>query len=109
MKNLWWLALTAGVAAVCLWAAATDPAPSLASPRYEYATLRWDGPENTHVIHPSGKVERLGRQLMGIRKPEPADERAFYMNLAANALGREGYELVALTPDDYLFRRPVSR
>lgn len=31
------------------------------------------------------------------------------MNLAANALGREGYELVTITPDDYLFRRTVKR
>jgi len=44
-----------------------------------------------------------------VRKPERTDARSFYMNLAMNALAREGYELVAMTPDDYVFRRPVTR
>jgi hypothetical protein len=109
MKPASLLPLAALAAALCAWVVATDSPPATASPKYEYATLRWDGPQNTHVIYPSGNVEVLGRQLVGIRKPDRADERAFYMNLAANALGREGYELVAMTPDDYMFRRTVTR
>jgi len=109
MKTASLLPLAALAAALCAWVVATDSPPAPASPQYEYATLRWAGPQNTHVVYPSGNVEVLGRQLVGIRKPDRADERAFYMNLAANALGREGYELVAMTPDDYMFRRPVKR
>ena len=72
---------------------------------YEYATLRWSGRENTHVIRPDGTTEVLGLKFAGMRKPERVDERSFYMNLAMNALSREGYELAAMTPDDYIFRR----
>ena len=71
----------------------------------EYATLRWAGRENTHVIRPSGEVEFIGRQLTKFKKPDRADERSLYMNLALNALAREGYQLVAMTPDDYVVRR----
>ncbi len=109
MKPSWLVLLSAGAAVFGVWVVATDAPAKPAPVTYEYATLRWAGPQNTHVIHPSGNVEVLGRQLVGIRKPDRADERAFYMNLAANALGREGYELVALTADDYLFRRPAAR
>jgi hypothetical protein len=72
---------------------------------FEYATLRWAGRENTHVIRPSGNVEFIGTQLTKIKKPDRADDRSFYMNVALNALAREGYQLVAMTPDDYVLRR----
>jgi len=72
---------------------------------YEYATLRWAGREETHVIYPGGKVEMLGSKFKGVKKPDRVDERSYFMNLAMNALARQGYELVAMTPDDYVFKR----
>jgi hypothetical protein len=75
---------------------------------YEYATLRWAGREETHVIYPGGKVELLGSKFKGVKKPDRADERSYFMNLATNALARQGYELVAMTPDDYVFKRVVK-
>ena len=74
----------------------------------EYVTLRWDGRDNTHVIRPGGNVESLGSKLKAIKKPDRTDDRSFYMNVAMNALARDGYELVAMTPDDYVFRRPAA-
>lgn len=74
----------------------------------EYATLRWAGRDETHVIYPGGKVEMLGSKFKGVKKPERADERSYFMNLAMNALARQGYELVAMTPDDYVFKRVVQ-
>jgi hypothetical protein len=71
----------------------------------EYATLRWAGRENIHLIRPSGNVEFLGRSLIGIKRPDRADDRSFYMNIAMNALAKEGYEIVAMTSDDYVFKR----
>jgi len=75
----------------------------------EYATLRWGGRDNTHVIYADGNVEFLGSKFRGVKKPERADERSFFMNLAMNALAREGYVLVAMTPDDYVFKRVAKR
>jgi hypothetical protein len=74
---------------------------------FEYATLRWAGRENTHLIRPNGAVEFLGRSLMPIKRPDRADDRSFYMNIAMNVLAKEGYELVAMTPDDYVFKRKL--
>ena len=75
------------------------------SETFEYATIRWAGRENTHVIRPSGNVEFIGTQLTKVKKPDRADDRSFYMNIALNALAKEGYELVAMTPDDYILKR----
>jgi hypothetical protein len=75
----------------------------------EYATLRWSGRENTHLIRPDGTVEILGPKFSGIKRPDKVDDRSFYMNLAMNALAHEGYELVAMTPDDYVLKRPSHR
>ena len=85
-----------------LSASAAD-APALV--RYDYATLRWAGRDNTHLIRPDGTTEMLGNQLKAARKPERVDDRSFYMNLAMNALAQEGYELAAMTSDDYVMKR----
>jgi|SRR5437660_10409698 len=76
--------------------------------RFEYVTLRWGGRDNTHVIRPSGNVELLGSQLSKIKRPDRADDRSFYMNIALNALAKEGYELVAITSDDYVMKRKLK-
>lgn len=79
------------------------------SDRLEYVTLRWAGRDNTHVIRPNGEVEFLGPQFAAIKKPNRADDRSFYMNVALNALAKQGFELVAMTPDDYVMKRKASR
>jgi hypothetical protein len=73
---------------------------------YEYVTIRWAGRENTHVIRPNGEVEFVGAQLRNFKKPDRADERSFCMNIVINGLAREGWELTAMTPDDYVMKRP---
>jgi hypothetical protein len=93
-----------GVAVIPYLARAAESAGA-----FEYATLRWAGRENTHLIRPSGNVEFLGPKFAGVKRPDRADDRSFYMNLAMNALAREGYELVAITPDDYVFKRPAVK
>ena len=77
--------------------------------RYEYATIRWGGRDNTHVIRPGGNVEFVGNQLVRLRRPDHADDRSFYMNAVMNALAKEGYELAGMTSDDIVMRRGVVR
>ena len=72
---------------------------------YEYVTLRWDGIANTHYIRPNGTVEFMGNQFVRLKKPDRADDRSFYMNMALNTLAKEGYELASMTPDDYVLKR----
>ena len=81
--------------------------PTHRSITYEYATIRWSGRENTHVIRPNGNVEFLGAQLDKVAKPNRADDRAFYMNIVMNGLAKEGYEFAGLSNDDIIMRRLV--
>jgi hypothetical protein len=82
--------------------------PSVAQ-RYEYATVRWGGRDNTQIIRPGAKVEMVASQLAIVKKPDRADERTFYMNVVVNALAKEGYEFAGMTSDEILMKRPVSR
>jgi len=75
----------------------------------EYGTIRWAGRQSTFFIRPNGKVEILGPLLAKAPRPEHIDERTFYMNVAVNAVAREGFEVAAIGPDEVLMRRSVSR
>ena len=75
----------------------------------EYATIRWAGRENTHVIRPNGRVDVLGPLFTKIQRPDRVDERAFYMNVALNAVAKEGYELVGMTSEEIVMKRPLAR
>ncbi len=98
------------VALVAFWPSRTTSAAESTSPsRFEYATIRWAGRDNTHLIRPDGSTEMLGNQLKSTRKPDRADDRSFYMNLAMNALAKEGYELASMTSDDYVMKRASGK
>ena len=76
---------------------------------YEYATIRWGGRENTHLIRPNGKVEMLGPLLNKVQRPDRTDDRALYMNVAMNALAKEGYDFAGMTSDQVVMKRPMAR
>lgn len=76
---------------------------------YEYATIRWAGKENTHIVRPRGQVEFIGSELRKMPKPDRTDERAFYMNVAMNGLTKEGYEFAGMTSDEIVMRRGVKQ
>jgi hypothetical protein len=72
---------------------------------YEYATIRWGGRDNTHVIRPNGEVEFVGAQLRNFKRPDRADDRSFCMNIVMNGLAKDGWEVSAMTSDDIVMRR----
>ncbi len=74
---------------------------------FEYVTLHWDGIANSHFVRPNGAVEFLGTQFIRMKKPERADDRTFFLNVALNTLAKEGYELVSMTADDYVLKKRV--
>jgi hypothetical protein len=93
-----------GAVAIITCARLLAAEPSVGA-KYEYVTIRWDGRENTHIVRSGGKVEFIGSELRKAPKPNGADERSFYMNLALNGLSKEGFELVAMTNDDMILKR----
>jgi len=84
-------------------------AESKSTSAYEYATIRWAGKENTHIVRPGGLVEFIGLELRKLPKPDRADDRAFYMNLAMNGLTKEGYEFAGMSSDEIVMRKLVNR
>jgi hypothetical protein len=96
------------VAAFCLGLLVARSAEQPAVGPYEYATIRWAGRDNTHLIRPGGKTEIIGEQLRRVERPDKVDERALYMNLAMNGLVKEGYEFAGMTDDMVIMKRPVT-
>jgi hypothetical protein len=86
-------------------AAAQDKA---ATPRYEYAMIKWDGPDKIQFILPD-KFEFVRMAEGGQPKPAHAQDEEYYLTLAANKLAREGWEAVNLNSRRILMRRPVAR
>jgi hypothetical protein len=76
---------------------------------YEYVTIRWGGRDNTHLIRANGKVEMLGPLLAKVSRPDRVDDRALYMNIVMNAVGKEGYEFAGMTTDEIVMKRAVLR
>ena len=102
-KTITAFALFATIAAIiCARLLAADTANAA---KYEYVTIRWGGRDNTHIVRPGGQVEFIGSELKKASKPNGADDRAFYMNLALNGLSKEGFELVAMSSDDMVLKR----
>jgi hypothetical protein len=93
-----------GIAAI-ITCARLFAADSVGTVKFEYVTIRWGGRENTHIVRPGGQVEFIGSELRKAQRPNGADERSFYMNLALNGLAKEGFELVAMTSDDMVLKR----
>jgi hypothetical protein len=84
-------------------------AQPVAASGHEYATIRWAGRENTHVIRPGGAVEFIGPEIRKLSRPDRCDERAFYMNVAMNGLVKEGWEFAGMSSDEIVMRRPLAR
>lgn len=104
MKKQLALLVLAAILGLCLHSGgnAAEPAHQQS---FEYATIRWSGRDNTHIIRPSGKVEFIGGELVKVNKPSRTDDRAFYMNIAMNGLAKEGYEFAGMSSDDIIMKR----
>lgn len=92
---------------LCLFALAGLPQPPLvpeAKP-YEYAIVKWDGPDRLYYNLPD-KFELV--HLTKDRKvaiPKEAREEEFCLAYAANDLAKDGWEPINLNSRRILFRR----
>ena len=76
----------------------------------KFATIRWDGRENTYLIRPNGKVDKF-KQVFEKAPPRPdgIDERTYYMTIAMNAAAKEGFDFAGMTQEQFVMKRPVTR
>src|SRR5438045_197831 len=61
--------------------------------RYEYASVRYMGGQQTTFNWPDGTSEKLS-SLSKVKRPNNSDERMFYLTIAVNILASKGYEFI---------------
>jgi hypothetical protein len=78
-----------------------------ATQKFEYAMIKWDGPDKIQYILPD-KFEfvRLGEKFP---LPKEAQAEEFYLTRASNELAKQGWEALNIDSRRILFRRPVSK
>jgi hypothetical protein len=104
-KSLTILTLVAGV---LVWNAfrgtAQDKAVAHMSQRYEYAIVKWDGPDRLFYNMPS-KFEWVHIEKDGLSIPREAQNEEFCLAYAANKMAVDGWEPVNLDSRRMVFRR----
>ena len=78
-----------------------------AAQKYEYAMIKWDGPDKIQYILPD-KFEFV---RLGAKHPLPKDAQPeeYYLTVASNELAKQGWEAVNLNSRRVLLKRPVSK
>lgn len=82
---------------------------STALQTYEYATISYHGRERTQAILPDGKLENFASLLMNAARPSGMEERTFFLNIAINAMAKQGYEVVTMSSDEVLLKRRAKK
>ncbi len=79
-----------------------------AVPRYEYAIVKWDGPDRLYYNLPD-KFELVHLSQSGVAIPKEAQKEEFCLAYAANKMARDGWETVTLDSRRIVVRRPLAR
>lgn len=105
MKNTLIFLTIAAILAAWLAIGQTDNKAPSPPPKVEYAFIRWDGFDNSHVIKPNNEVVMMGSQLRKFRKPPGVDDRHFYQTAMMNILAQEGWQFLTFYKDDVVMQR----
>jgi len=70
---------------------------------YEYAMIKWDGPDKLAIIYPDrAELIRVFKQS---KLPSDINEEEFCLTWGANKLAKEGWEPINLDSRRILFRK----
>ena len=72
--------------------------------KYEYATVKWDGPDRLYYNLPD-KFELVHLTKVGVKIPSDAQEEEWCLAYAANKMAASGWEAINLDSRRILFRR----
>jgi len=73
-------------------------------PKYEYATVKWDGPDRLFYNLPD-KFELVHLHKAGVEIPRDTQEEEWCLMFAANKMAQTGWEPVNFDSRRILFRR----
>lgn len=78
-----------------------------AAQKWEYAMIKWDGPDKVQYILP----EKFEFVRLGAKYPLPKDAQAeeYYLTIASNELAKQGWEALNIDSRRILFRRPAGK
>jgi hypothetical protein len=83
-----------------LWLAASS---LVSAAEYEYAMIKWDGPDKLALIYPDrAEVVRVFKLA---KLPADISEEEFCLTWGANRLAKEGWEPINLNSRRILFRK----
>src|SRR5262245_44845094 len=102
MKKIVYLAIMIAVGSLIV--SLTLPAQDKAAAKYEYAIVKWDGPDRLFYKLP-GKFEVVHLEQKGTPIPKDAQNEEFCLAVGANIMAQEGWEPVAFDSRRILFRR----
>jgi len=82
-------------------------AVSVRAENYEYAMIKWDGPDKLAMIYPDHA--ELIRVFKTVKPPPDVNDEEFCLTWGANKLGKEGWEPVNMDSRRILFRRAPTK
>jgi hypothetical protein len=89
---------------ILIWIANPGKAQERNNAKYEYAILKWDGPDRMYYNMP-GRFEMVHLEKKGVKIPGDAQGEEWCLAYVANELAREGWETVTLDSRRLLLRR----
>ena len=79
-------------------------AEDLPAQKYEYAIVKWDGPDRLYFNLPN-KFELLYLGKTGVTIPKDAQAEEFCLAHAANKMAKENWSVITLDSRRMVFRR----
>src|SRR5262245_25666471 len=98
------LLIGALLATLLFWNVRRSTAQRTAAPAYDYAIVKWDGPDGLFYNLPN-KSEQAHIEKGDTRTPRDAQQEEWCLAYAANQMAKEGWEPVNLDSRRILFRR----
>lgn len=73
--------------------------------KYEYAIVKWDGPDRLYYNLPNDEFKLVHLEKDGVTIPKEADNEQYCLSIAANRMAKDGWEPINLDSRRILFRR----
>ena len=80
-----------------------------AKQRFEYAIIKWDGPDRIQVLYPNQKVDMYRVFEKGAKLPADAKQEEFCVTYAVNELAKDGWEAFQLHATRVMLRRELPQ
>ncbi len=98
------LLIAALMAVGLVWVVNPGKAQDKTPPKYEYAVLKWDGPDRLFYNMPNG-FEMAHLEKKGVKIPGDAQNEEWCLAYGANELAKDGWEPINLDSRRLLLRR----